>query len=372
MYRETQVKLQSNLASCLKRRTDARSDEFDGDGDSDALSGSSSDWERQPAEQFDAGQPSGPETFPIWTGDAWSVADDVGNGSGADQSRNASMEATQPTMRNTRRCAKTKPPRPTRSPVTEIVHSARVSANIAGAMRTTAVRRQRVARESVGYILYSSAVSFRTHDCEMCSERFVSAAFLRQHLIDQHAIVECTGEDVDARENAMAGSSRGVADDLPTVSVAASKPLLCDVCGYACASPSTMRNHLRRHNNDKQFKCAHCEMAFVCNSALQRHIRARHTDPERRRHACDVCDRRFVTTTHLQAHQAVHSKRKAFHCNLCGLAFAFKNNLITHQRRHEQSQFPCDDCAKVFISKKDRTIHVRQEHLDANVVCTVD
>lgn len=355
MYRQTQAKLRQNIAACLKQHANAR--------------------------------PTAISSVVLDRTDK----DDDNVSDKCDTNERVNLNRKRKTSKDNSSVGRSKKSKDAEhdsiSTVDEIARSTRVSANIERSMRSTSlVRRETAARESVGYILYSGSGSFQTHACGICTERYISSAYLRLHLIEQHAIVECTGTATVVQASA---TNRPLTSDespprpppppqppqpppppQPPHSPPPPPPVraVCDICGYTSSSSSVMRNHLRRHNNEKPVKCDRgCGMAFVCNSALQRHIRARHTAVDQRPYACGLCVRRFVTATHLQAHQATHTKQKEFHCDICGSPFAFKHNLITHRRRHEQSQFPCHHCVKVFISKKDRTIHVRREHPNTNV-----
>lgn len=369
MYKESQAKLRKNLKSCLKFPTVNESvdqDELMDDNQNhlqEHLSGGTTTREDDNESMIFASEPmeaSAPIREQSIT-DSISISNDSGD-------ENQDVSHTECNI------ASISPSHQTPCPTTESMLDKNAECwtkidKIGLSKRSR--NREHLPRDRVGYILYN-ATTFKTHDCELCTHRFVSPAFLRRHLQTAHLVLECTKGNEFADETAIAAEV--VIDSHPdsdshTASSndaidGATKEYLCDLCGYAAQHESALIYHIRRHNNEKPFKCESCDMAFVANSCLLSHIRSRHTHPDFHRYVCEICNRKFATSTNLQSHVAVHSERKPFKCPYCGLEFRYKSNLSTHRRRHEKMQgIPCDYCDKEFVSKRQRQCHIKTEHV---------
>ncbi|XP_078073830.1 uncharacterized protein LOC144497014 isoform X2 [Mustelus asterias] len=81
---------------------------------------------------------------------------------------------------------------------------------------------------------------------------------------------------------------------------------------------------------------------------------------EGKRFRCDVCDKRFVTSTTLLRHQMIHTGEKAFRCDICEKAFTLSCQLLLHQRNHRgEKPFKCDVCEKSFSDSSTLCRHQR-------------
>ncbi len=96
---------------------------------------------------------------------------------------------------------------------------------------------------------------------------------------------------------------------------------------------------MRIHTGDKPFRCTHpgCGKHFVTSGHLKDHMR-RHANE--RPFACEVCGRAFFRKTTLRAHARLHTGDRPFVCTYegCGKAFTEKGNLNAHMRKHLVSQ----------------------------------
>lgn len=108
-----------------------------------------------------------------------------------------------------------------------------------------------------------------------------------------------------------------------------SKP--CPICGMILSSTYNLTLHLRRHNNEKPFKCDKCPAAFTLRYELS-------------------------------SHAAVHSKVRPFICKFCGKGFKNVGSLRTHFRIHGFKDHKCKYCALRFKSKEERFEHESSAH----------
>ncbi|XP_048827598.1 uncharacterized protein LOC125705200 [Brienomyrus brachyistius] len=108
---------------------------------------------------------------------------------------------------------------------------------------------------------------------------------------------------------------------------------------------------------DRPYSCALCNKGFISPSHLDMHIRV-HTGE--RPFSCGQCGMRFAQKGNLRAHQRqVHQGKRPFPCPECGKRFTKRGNLRTHQQQVHLGKrpYPCAHCNKAYFSQKDLKIH---------------
>lgn len=80
----------------------------------------------------------------------------------------------------------------------------------------------------------------------------------------------------------------------------AQKKYICSYCGETFFNQHFYRKHIAEEENNEPY-CLECQKAFATTSTLNTHIRTVHN--KIRAYSCDVCDRTFLQSGHLKAHQ---------------------------------------------------------------------
>ncbi|XP_036327290.1 zinc finger protein 675-like [Rhagoletis pomonella] len=145
--------------------------------------------------------------------------------------------------------------------------------------------------------------------CDLCCYVTAYAKYFRTHMSDAHReeqarifkCPQCTESYVEAR--CLREHIKHFHECIPR------KPkLLCAECGKGFSKQSHLRRHSYVHNpNEKPFLCEYCPMRFASQSTLTRHIDGAHK--KNKPHACELCGKAFGHIYGLKAHkQKVHAK----------------------------------------------------------------
>ncbi|CAH0756707.1 unnamed protein product [Diatraea saccharalis] len=167
--------------------------------------------------------------------------------------------------------------------------------------------------------------------------------------------------------------------------------LLCYYCGQNFADPTQLRDHTEKMHNPKKFKVTeHKNMIKIdltridcrlCNAKIdkldefKRHISTMHgkkyyfdfkdsvlpfklTKEELK---CAICDVMFPYFHALNKHMNEHFSN--YVCETCGLGFVDKGRFVMHQQRHEEGDFPCETCGKIFKAQYNRDLHIDRVHM---------
>lgn len=131
----------------------------------------------------------------------------------------------------------------------------------------------------------------------------------------------------------------------------------CNVCHRKFQKRSNLIDHLRLHANVKVYACDHCEKSFVQAGNYKAHLR---THTKEKPFACEYCNKSYSQSSSLKIHIRSHTKEKNYICLTCDKAFSNASDLGKHRLIHDPvKKYHCHLCQRPFTQK----VHIRK-HFD--------
>ncbi|KAM3966548.1 uncharacterized protein ACR2FA_012087 [Aphomia sociella] len=136
--------------------------------------------------------------------------------------------------------------------------------------------------------------------------------------------------------------------------------LICNICQKVLKSKQSMRDHMHRHYNIRNYNCEDCGDTFVTSSELLNH---RKTHNLEKKLECHVCGYKTHTKKNLIIHLKRHAGDKTFKCEQCEVTFYTKGDLRRHRRVHTREKpFSCPTCSQRFTHSPSLNKHMHAVH----------
>lgn len=147
----------------------------------------------------------------------------------------------------------------------------------------------------------------RDHICDICGQRFLYEAVLRQHLDHIHS-------------------------DAP--------PLDCIECGAKLKNHTTLLAHMRRHKQSlEDNSCTICNKSYPNKAALRGHTRRVHETWRNNKNKCPFCEKILSSSRSMKEHVASHTGEKLFQCQFCPSSFTFNSAMYIHRKQKHKEEY---------------------------------
>ncbi|XP_011197031.1 zinc finger protein 888 [Zeugodacus cucurbitae] len=139
----------------------------------------------------------------------------------------------------------------------------------------------------------------------------------------------------------------------------------CELCDkIVVGGAGQMRMHIERNHTHGNYTCeiCHIELKNISLYNFKYHKRWHNEDKLWR---CELCEKAFVTRTHLIEHKVTHTRQGKFLCTRCGKSTRSKWELRTHLYAiHGEGEAPlkCNYCEEKFTQHVQKRAHLERYH----------
>lgn len=195
--------------------------------------------------------------------------------------------------------------------------------------------------------------NLKTLKCLNCKQKFASATYLRNHLLQYKEVVNVS--DVDTSEHPILGNKKPA--------------YACNICDVEYITESSIRRHLYQFHADVvSMKCLHCKRRFIKKKTFTSHMFSHHIydevsaaegninrqtcsnikdqpiEPKSEKeatHLCKICNAKYIFSTSISNHlYQVHGDRKSMSCLHCNKQFVELQAFRAHMYKHRGTNKP--------------------------------
>jgi len=144
-----------------------------------------------------------------------------------------------------------------------------------------------------------------------------------------------------------------------TVGTKDTKEHKCSTCDLEFKRYSHLSDHFKKlHPGVKHFLCETCGKGFSTDRARDHHIETVHSDNIP--FFCDHCGKSFSTAGNKNIHiETVHSEGPGMQCPHCEKMVKHLSRHINQVHKNSGEKFTCEECGKIFGTKRTLSIHMR-------------
>ena len=137
----------------------------------------------------------------------------------------------------------------------------------------------------------------------------------------------------------------------------------CNVCGKKFVTSSALIVHERTHSGEKPFQCKICSKSFTSNAGRRKHKHTAHSTEKS--FQCKTCNKTFALKKYLRFHEKLHADEKLFQCKTCEMKFWRNDALKSHKKVHSvEKPLECKICSTRFRYQTGLRNHTKRIHSD--------
>ncbi|KAH0540186.1 uncharacterized protein LOC123258869 [Cotesia glomerata] len=241
-------------------------------------------------------------------------------------------------------------------------------------------------KQKLSFHLKSVHTSLRAYLCEDCGADFKNPASLRHHRIRKHQ------PSSNKRECQVCHKVVPFYSLSKHMYTHKAYTIKCPHCDKMFKNSSTLKQHLRIHEDRRPYRCEHCGAGFNRRDGLRLHMRVHLKSNSRalRECSCQICSEKFPNHSMLVIHRnRVHKDGKQYTCHICNRSMLSSRSLEWHMS-HIHNQIPpgisrdqadpnlekkrvsCNHCNKTFKTEMILRTHIKNTHMEKNPVKCLD
>lgn len=146
--------------------------------------------------------------------------------------------------------------------------------------------------------------------------------------------------------------------DIPKHIIINSDPVSyhCTICNKIFVTKTHVKYHSYCAGVAKPFKCEVCQKEFILRAQLDVHS---YKHKSNKPFTCAICKKSFSARNKLTRHATVHSTVKSHICSICGNAYRSKESLKIHSVIHKgEKPYSCKLCPAKFNNQSNLSKHI--------------
>ncbi|XP_063982465.1 uncharacterized protein LOC135165267 [Diachasmimorpha longicaudata] len=241
-------------------------------------------------------------------------------------------------------------------------------------------------KQKLSFHLKSVHTTMRAYLCEDCGADFKNPASLRHHRIRKH---QPTGNKRDCPVCHKMVPFYSLSKHMYTHKA---YTMQCPHCDKMFKNTSTLKQHVRIHEDQRQYRCDTCGVGFNRRDGLRLHLRVHQKTDSRalKECSCQICSEKFPNHSMLVIHRnRVHKDGKQYTCQICNRSMLSTRSLEWHMSHiHNQTtpgaskddgdkvgdkkRVTCNHCLKTFKTEMILRTHIKNTHMEKNPVKCLD
>ncbi|KAJ8673595.1 hypothetical protein QAD02_004857 [Eretmocerus hayati] len=231
-------------------------------------------------------------------------------------------------------------------------------------------------RTKLTFHLKTVHVNYRAYLCEDCGSDFKNKASLRHHKIRKHMKIN------NKKECKVCQKMIPVYSMSKHMHTHRSYTIDCPQCDKKFKNTSTLKQHLRIHDDQREYVCDQCGVGFNRRDGLKLHLKVHEKSGSQKLKecSCQLCGEKFESHSRLVLHRSrVHKEGRSFTCPICNRSMVSARTLSWHMANIHHQDAPqnlkddsvvdietkrvtCDLCNKTFKTEMILRSHVKNTH----------
>ena len=224
----------------------------------------------------------------------------------------------------------------------------------------------------------------KTHKCKFCEETFAQFKDMRDHIMNNHNLLEHTTEDQNQIKypcNYVTPCEKVfIREDLQKSHVETFHQgyRWCELCNKKLSLSHDMKRH-KANVHENRYDCSMCKKDFSSQIWLNCHVEKDHLG-----FRCYICNKQYNSVSNVANHVSTSHEMKHHKCEFCEETFLHytdwrqhilnNHNLLDKQDlSSEKVIYECDKCGKTFLRLEALNLHVVKEYIGHKCyLCGID